>query len=269
MPISVHIAYINQIAELLGVVAASSSNSEYPVSNLYDSNYAKTWRSTAAGASAQTLTVDLGAATQIKAVGLMNVNLRSTSTVTIAGHTADSWGTPDFGPETIVATGLGTERYNLFHPLSSAQTFRYWRVSMTDNGNPDGFISVGEWFLGSHVVLSDAYSNANTKVRSRNSVEHRSSAMQGFVYARPPHWEFQLNWGNTVEDLRDELRALDQSVNGNETPFIFVMDATSPSESYYVRMQNGSFSENRIHFDRYNIGMNLIEETRGLSTPTP
>jgi len=265
---TISVLYTNEIKAQSGVLTAQSANATFPVTNVQTDNYAKTYRSTAAGATVEFVKVDLGVATEIKAVALMNVNLRSTATVQIEGHATDAFGAPTF-QETITATGLGAEDTNLYKKLSSAQTFRWWRVTMLDNGNPAGHIELGEWFLGAHIELTDAFDNTNSRQRIRNNVEHRTDGNQGFIYSRQEHWNFGLSWTTAQQATRDELRALDRAVNGNGLPFIFVADDLDPAESFFVRKANPGLIENRIHFDNWNLRMNLIEETRGLSTPAP
>ena len=45
----------------------------------------------------------------------------------------------------------------ILHYLSAAETRRYWRLSIADPGNPDGYIEIGELYLGSYLELSKTY----------------------------------------------------------------------------------------------------------------
>lgn len=259
--------YTDVIAAESGSVVASSANTNFPAANVVTTNYSNVWRSTAAGASAETLTVDLGSAQTVDAVGLGNVNFQSTATVTVAGNATDSWGGPTFGPETIVATGLDGVRRNLYHPLSSSQSFRYWRISITDNGNPDGFLEVGRWFQGVKVTVTDSF-DANITLNHRfGSVELRTEYDQAFVFSRDRNLDLNISWTNVRAATRTELLALFRTVKANGSPFFFVFDTTSPAEAFYVRMAQQGFNEVKIDFNVYRLSMILIEETPGLIVP--
>jgi len=40
---------------------------------------------------------------------------------------------------------------------------RYWRLSVTDTGNTDGYIEIGELFLGSYMGMSRTFTNGFTE----------------------------------------------------------------------------------------------------------
>lgn len=259
--------YTDVIATESGSVVGSSENSSYVATNVVTSNYGNVWRSTAAGAGAQTLTVDLGSAQTIDAVGLGNINFRSTATVTIAAHTSDAWGGPDFGPEAITATGLDGIRRSLYHSLSSSTSKRYWQISITDNGNPDGFLEVGRWFMGEKVALTDSF-DANITINHKfGSVELRTEYDQAYVFSRDRSVDLSLAWTNIQAATRSELLTLFRAVSQNGKPFFFVFDTTDPAEAYYVRMSNQGIQETKVDFNVYRFSLLLIEETPGLIVP--
>lgn len=260
------IFYTNKIKTLSGALTASSSATGYPATNLQTDNYAQVWRSTAAGASAEWIKVDLGSAQEIKAISLLNVNARSTSTIVIEGHATDSFGAPTFS-QAVTESSLGTSRRNLHHVLATPQTFRWWRITILDNGNPDGFLEVGEWFLGAHIVLTDTSDETSRRRRIRNNVEQRTEENQAYVYARDWHWEFDLTFENVVDATRNELLALDLAVFGNALPFVFVFNPTDPAEAYYVRMGQTGIEDQPVDVGITNISMRLVEESPGLIVP--
>ena len=259
--------YTNLLKTEQAPVTGSSEASEYPASNVWTDNYAEVWRSTAAGASAETLTVDLGAAQDVDAVALGNVNFRSTATVTIAGNSADSWGAPAFGPETIVATGLDGVRRNLYHELSSSQNLRYWRISVTDNGNPDGFLEVGELWLGEQVTMTDSFDQGIEFTHGYANTEQLSDQGQSYVFERDRLVQIDARWMNIQAATRSELLALFRAVKGNALPFFFVFDPTSPAEAYFVKLTQRSLVERKVDFNVYEMSLSMIEQPVGLIVP--
>lgn len=265
METNVKLFYTNLIDTTPGTLTPSSEATEYPVENLFDNNYAVVWRSTAAGASAETIVCDFGSAKSIACVALGNINFRSTATVKIQGHTADSWGTPDVD-ETIVVTHLDGYVRSLYHDLASTYSKRYWRISVLDNGNPDGFIEIGEWFLGVSITLDDNYAAGNTKRLIRNNVKQITEFNQKFVYTRDWGWQFDLPWVNAQETTKEQLVAANQYLQGDATPFFLVLNDISPAEVYYVRME-GEVVENQVLLNVHSITLQFTEEMPGLIVP--
>lgn len=257
--------YTNLIKNTPATLTPLTEATDYDADNLFSDNYSEVWRSTAAGASAQTIVADFGAAVSISACALGNVNIRSSATVKIQGHTSDSWGTPDVD-ETINVSALDGYRRNLYHDLASSYSKRYWRLSVTDNGNPDGFIEIGEWFLGVPITLTDNFAANNTRELVRGNVELRTEYNQAYVFARDYNWMFDLSWENCEVATRNQLRLLNYTLQGNATPFFLVLDPTVPAEAYYVRMQ-ANLQENRVFYNRYNLRAQFLEETPGLIVP--
>lgn len=261
---------LNTSGITLNAVTASDENAEYPLENVYTNNYAQPFRSTAAGATDITLVFDFGSAVTIDAIGLGNVNLRSSATVKIQGHTADSWGAPDVD-ETIDASDLDGNRRCLYHDLSSSATKRYWRVVINDDGNPDGFVEVGEIFLGESVELNDSFDKTARQRLAQNNVQHETDYGQVYTYTRNQRWVFELTWTNAYSSTKDQILALARYVESNAKPFFFVIDddpgdAGNPAEAYFVRMQS-TFEQNRVNYDRFNLRANFLEELPGITVP--
>lgn len=258
--------YTNVIKTAGGTLSAQSEAAGYDATNLQTDNYGEVYRSTAAGATTEWAKVDLGSAQTVDTVFLGNVNFRTSATIVVEGHTSDSWGTPDV-QETIDCGALGDERRNLFHPLASSQSKRWWRVTMVDNGNPDGYLQIGEWMLGAGVTLDEALDATNTRTRLRDNVELRTEYGQAYVYTRDWRWMFDLGFSNATATNKDQIRALDLAVQGNGFPFVFVWNDTDPAESYYVRMADSNLSESQVHYNVYSQRIRMIEESPGLAVP--
>jgi hypothetical protein len=227
-------------------------------------NYAQTWRSTAAGASAEWIKANFGTATAVTGIALGNVNFRSTATIKIQANATDSWGSPSFD-RTINCANLTGYTRNLYDEWGS-QSYKYWRISMLDDGNPDGFLEVGQWFLGSPITLNDNFDASYSRKIVRGNIELRTEYEQAYVYQRDYGWQFDLSWTNCQLTTVTQLRTMSLTLGGNAKPFFFVLDPTDPGEAYYVRIR-GDVEENRVYYDRYNTKIELMEEMPGLSIP--
>jgi hypothetical protein len=86
------------------------------------------------------LKADLGQAGRIRACLLLDHNFTAQATVTLQANTADSWTNPPYSQSLVVQAGLMA--------LFLDQTYRYWRLTIADEANPAGYLSLSEWFLG-------------------------------------------------------------------------------------------------------------------------
>lgn len=118
---------------------ASESHASYPVANLSDARLAKCWRSNG-GLSSVDIKIDLASALNVNLVGLANHNFTSAVTLAIAA-----------GPTTAYASYSDSMTYRsgtAYKVLSATQSYRHWRIRITDAGNTDGFLEAGVLLIG-------------------------------------------------------------------------------------------------------------------------
>ena len=269
---SMHVLYDDEINNYQATPVASAEVATYPSSNLASYNYAEVYRSGSADSTPVTLDVDFGEAVAISAIGLGNVNFRSTATVLLEGHSDETeWGGSPTVSETIDCGALDGYVRCLYKHFTES-SLRYWRLTITDDGNPDAFLEIGRMILGTHVEMYDNFDQTNAKNLSHNNILHRTETNQVYSYEREWAWEFNLSWKNAFTTTLNQLRSLNFSVKGSYAPFFLVLDpdpagdGSEPSEVYYVRI-NGRLSNSKIKFDRFTLGQSFIEETVGVIAP--
>lgn len=94
----------------------------------------------------QTIVFDLGSARSVYYCAIIDHNFTSGATVKIQGNASDSWGAPSVDVTLTIADAI---TYN----WSTAQTYRYWRLSINDASNPDGFLDISKVYLGSYLQM--------------------------------------------------------------------------------------------------------------------
>lgn len=154
-------------------LSGGSWMSTLPLSNLQDRRLSRLARSTDLAAASTTLTLDLGQARSVGVLALVAHNLSVTATVRVLGADAAGFASPiyDSGNVAVWPAGvipqsllewaddnfwLGTVSqeaiagYNAPFVLlpASAQTLRYWKISITDTSNPAGYVQIGRVFIG-------------------------------------------------------------------------------------------------------------------------
>lgn len=129
-------------------LTASTSNSEFPVSNLQDQLRSKVWRTTSI--ASQSVIIDLKTTESIDSFAVFFrknqvIKLTGGATLRLEGNAS-----PDFTSPLFTQTlSLDSDSGVISHFLTAPQTLRYWRFFLDDPGNPHGHFEVSNIVLGS------------------------------------------------------------------------------------------------------------------------
>ena len=141
------------MADVSGVVlTASGAAGSLVAGNLLTDDVTEVWR--VGAVSGVNLVVDLGAAAAIGMAALINTNLTSGATWRIRGATSEAnlTASPGYDSGTVSAwpAAASTEIFGYVNPLSipaAPQSYRYWRIDLTDASNPAGYLQAGRLVL--------------------------------------------------------------------------------------------------------------------------
>lgn len=251
-------------------LSGGSWQSTLPLANLKDRRLSKLARTTNATTGSTTLTLDFGQARNIGVVALVAHNLSVGATFRIYGDDAADFATPiyDSGAIDVWPSGmipqelleweddnfwLGTVSQEavagfhapFVHVLSAAQTLRYWKIAITDTGNPDGYIQIGRIYIGSawqpdynrSYGASLGYDDTSSSeaslageeffdVRRRRRVHHFQLDFLSETEARDRVLELQRLQGTTGEVLI--VPDVTDTVNAAKVSFLGRMKSISP-----------------------------------------
>ena len=132
-------------------LAAGPSAAALPVTNLQTMQPGQVWRAT--DLASVYVTADLGAAAAITLIALLSTNASSTGTwrARAAASAAAVTSSPayDSGSVALWATaGLSNwPRTDAILMPAAAQTYRYWRIDVSDGSNPAGYFDAGRLYL--------------------------------------------------------------------------------------------------------------------------
>jgi hypothetical protein len=136
-------------------LVGSTEQGSLSVGNLQDRRPEKKWRAT--GDSAEYVTIDLGAACACNALVLVGHNLSSAATLRVRGAASAAAVTAspvvDSGADSAwPSSGKHSDpdwpqEFSLVRFTSG--TYRYWRLDIADDSNPDGYVEAGRLFIGS------------------------------------------------------------------------------------------------------------------------
>lgn len=250
----------NAIVDAAAVLTATSQVGNLPAVNVQDVHPTKVWR--AATVTTERLTIDAGAADAADAFAIVGHNLQAAATVTLEANTTDSWGSPPFSTTLVPSVGLPTLK------TFTSQSFRWWRLTLTDATNPDGYVELGRLMIGTMADLSFQGRGVSVPwTDERPRADKQSVSLGGELYTdigeEMAAYAFEFRWVDTTH--RNLIRSTFRTV-GRHTPFMFTLfdppdvDVLGPD---YVVLANDLASEHHGH-GRFTMGVQL-RSARGIN----
>jgi hypothetical protein len=168
------IFYANAIGAT-AMLTISSTSPSFPRSFLIDEARKTPWRSTSLGSPSVTIDIDLGAATNIRSLAILNNNFSAGTYKLYYGATS---------PATHVVT-LTSKNQSLWMSFFATQNKRHWRFSMSEAAIASGFYQIGELWLGNVIDLnkwhegsSEGHEDGNKEHETDGGVRWRLSGFQ-------------------------------------------------------------------------------------------
>ena len=230
----------------LATLTASDENPAFPVENSQDTRLSRLYKSTSTSIN---IVVDLGESLTATAFFLANHNLTSSATITIEGNATDSWTTPSYSNSI-------TYSADIIQELFATQTYRYWRVVISDATNTDTFIKFGNIFLGTYLSITNSSHNitvndidTTTETVSQSGQRYRDI---GYIYK-----QYQLNFPRITQTEKEALITLKAS--NRKKPVYIMIDSTGVSEFTPIYGSIADISYSRVFNNFYTISMTINE----------
>ncbi len=218
-------------------LAATSEASNHAVSNLYGIPVTRTWRS--ASLATQDISIVLNTSLPVNIVALVNHNLSSSATITVdAGSTS---AVSDY------STAIPWRELTAFLALIPSQTYRFWRIRITDSSNSNGYIQVGYLMIGQLTQLSQNFRTEWKNTTEWTTQDGRSPYNVPFYERRAQQQHLLLNFNPLTDTEMTDLRTLYAAAGRNRIPFL-LLPVYGGDDAYFGRWQN-PFSE-KIDFYR-------------------
>jgi len=135
------LGYANQVDD--APVSGGSWETAYPLTNIKTRYLYQRARSTDDLATSSTIIIDTGENQNIGVVALIRTNLTTNATVRIQGYSNAGLTTLTYD-STALPVYEGGEWAHHFTPTAA----RYFKVTISNPGNPDGYIELGRVFIG-------------------------------------------------------------------------------------------------------------------------
>jgi len=245
------IAYNNLIDDLvLADFTASTQATGFPITNVQEQRLSVRWRTTSP--TAQSVIIDMGSAVSVTVAALGGHNLSASATTTIAGGTSAS----------VFTTAVSITRHaDLMLSFFASKTYRYWRLSITDPTNTDGYIEVGRLWLGTYITVSPSSLLDFRVTKKRSDMVTIGKNRQKYASAGEGWREFGLSFPATGATTLSAIQTMYDTV-GNHTSMIFCNFDTDVSYPLvypcYVSVK-GDIAFQHDKRQRYTYGLTLEE----------
>ena len=198
------------------------------------------WESTAS--EAEHLSLDLGLARRVRAFVLADHNLGPGAEAVLMADSGADWEDPEFS----LSLDAGGPHLAAFLD----QTFRYWRISLSDASNPEGLLKASLLYLGGYFEPSrqfrQSFSRSLTASRALTATDSGKKAGGAYGLGQ----SISLSFGQQSEDdlagFKDMFCAVHHSQSGRLKPVFFTPFAQSPLDTLYC-LPGASLSWTRLH----------------------
>jgi hypothetical protein len=207
------------------------------------------------------LDIDLGSAQEITTVALLDHNFSSDATLILKGNSSESWVSPTYEDDTFDPTDDPIIDYN-------GDTLRYWRWVFEDIDNTDGFVSMGNLYMGTYVALAGIFRNipwGSTKTDALQVVTNQSEAgkANSHVYTRYVAFSTQYFPTRTSGDLTTLISVWEATFNvttGVRTSILVHYFYDEGTTLYLCRCLSERFDLEYTNYAHYTINLNWEQE---------
>jgi len=236
---------------------ASTSNAQYPLTNINDTRRTKTYRSTS---NSDNIVIDLGGAENIDSFGIVDnwQNGFGISTLTLEANGTDSWGSPAFTTTvTLDSTfGVGIKTF-------TTETYRFWRVVMTSTL---GYCEIANMFLGAANTVSTNGVSYNWAYKNKD-LARKSTNRYGQEFVDDIGTQKELNnlqfqiMDKTEQDIIFDVYDVNRTVNPFFVYFPLETDSLSNNDDRYNGMYRFKTEPTftNVNSGYYNTSLNLRE----------
>jgi len=201
-----------------------------------------------------TITLSFAAAVNMTALAIMDHNLTSAAVITLMANDADAWDDPAYSQ---VIPG-DDEKIGYYLD----QTYQYWRLQISDQLNTDGYIEIGELYLGDYLEPGKNYSydwDQTTTARESSSPSRKGYDKKSLDYVQE---SINLSFDRLSATDRDALlamfRAIKNASAGTVAPIFFNLDSADANNIFLMHMDPTLSRRNR-YLDQYDISVELME----------
>lgn len=185
-----------------------------------------------------TITVDLGSAQAFDSLIISDHNLTAAATILFEADDAATFDSDGGNPQVSEAVAWVADK--ILHYLAASQTRRYARWKITDAANPDGYIEIGDLFLGPYLELSrnyvEGFSTDVDFVMETNETKYRVGKDRFYNLQQLVEIDFNRLGAADVAALKTMIAALGDRDTGRLWPVWLNLDSATPAETWLMKI---------------------------------
>lgn len=212
-------------------------------------------------ANPEWIKVDLGSAKAVTAIVILDHNFTAAATVTLQANATDAWGAPSYSQ----AITYNADIMVMF----LSQTYQWWRLTIADTANPDGYVAIGEMYLGTYTALTrEARANYPRLYRILSEtieLEHGGESIVGKNLGTEASLEFQQVDSTDYGYLVSLIEACYSKTTREFKPFYLCFNHSTPNDTLLMRIVDGLAMQQNI-LSRRTCNLQLREKLKGLTT---
>jgi hypothetical protein len=222
------------------------------------------WRST--GVASESLSFDLGSAQQPSVLVVLDHNLTSSASIILQCSAVSNFAV--ITTQWVIPWQTGNLLSFLGAPL---QTQQYWRLLVSNAGNPDGYLRMSEVFLGGYTQLSRTFDLGDFRGKVRAGQRDRTDSGRYYGAVNAVVRVFDLSWVRLDQTDRDALvltvfDALNDLTNRQVKPVFFSPMNTDLSQIYLCEWLEQAVAGSESDApERYTVPVRLVEVPRTLA----
>ncbi|KKK65636.1 hypothetical protein LCGC14_2972150, partial [marine sediment metagenome] len=183
--------------------------------------------------------IDLGFSREIDAVIIQDHNLTSNANIHLKARADTAWEISTSTSEPVDETITWADDKILHYVVSSSNTQRHWRIDITDTANPNGYIEIGNLYLGPYdeMVRNAAigYSQIETVIGSRNIDPY--GVEDNRFRNRQKTWQYKLPASTDIKTLEDVFDNIYSSTSGKYDP-VWINPTSNSTDFHMVHLDS-------------------------------
>jgi hypothetical protein len=212
-----------------------------------------------------TIIIDFGSAQEVTALVIFDHNFTSGVTLTLDADDAVTFDSDGGNPQFTEAVTYAADK--ILHYLSTATMKHYWRLSVIDAANPDGYISIGEIFLGTYFAPTENFDFGQASRGTKSlldSVRNQYGAAKKRFYNRKKEfsYRFSIISETDMDGFETMLAAIADRDTGIINPLYFNEDSSETGDFWMVELE--SLPRELSLNSRYSTLMEMTEAVRSV-----
>lgn len=198
---------------LSSTLTSSTENVNFPLSNLKNILRSKRFRTISN--TTQSITIDMGSAKDVDSVILLfakegNLTFSGSEVITIQANATDVWTTPSIDQVMTLSQYRQASHY-----FSTTESYRYWRVTITDPSSSSSYIELGKIVIGKSLDIQ--------------------CAQNGFIMAYDDNTKRQTNdYGTAYADIFPVIKTMNIDYNVLDYDTITMLENVFLSVGSYI-----------------------------------